>query len=117
MAHQFIVPANLPVPFDDGACDHLLDHPFPKEVRLQITPPTTPKGADYDVLQSPASIWEISHSGIVLLFIYPRTGAPEENVPEEWDAIPGARGCTPQNCTSHLPLIVNRFRYLHVAIS
>ena len=30
----------------------------------------------------------------------PRTAPPEENVPEEWNTIPGARGCTPQNCAS-----------------
>jgi peroxiredoxin len=33
------------------------------------------------------------------VFAYPRTGAPGESVPKEWDAIPGARGCSPQACS------------------
>lgn len=111
MSHQHNLPPNLPVPVDDGACDHLLDHSFPKEVRLRVTPAAAPKGKEYDSLQPLASIWELSQSGLVLLFIYPRSGAPDENVPEEWDAIPGARGCTPQNCTSALSLIVSRSQH------
>ena len=31
--------------------------------------------------------------------MYPRTGTPGEPSPPGWDAIPGARGCTPQSCT------------------
>jgi peroxiredoxin len=34
----------------------------------------------------------------VVVYVYPRTGVPGEPLPEEWDAIPGARGCTPQSC-------------------
>ena len=34
----------------------------------------------------------------LVLYVYPRTGEPGEPVPADWDAIPGARGCTPQNC-------------------
>jgi peroxiredoxin len=30
--------------------------------------------------------------------IYPRTGRPGVPSPRGWDAIPGARGCTPQSC-------------------
>jgi len=33
-----------------------------------------------------------------VLYIYPRTGRPDRPVPAEWDAIPGARGCTPESC-------------------
>src|SRR5439155_26196317 len=38
--------------------------------------------------------------GRVVVFAYPRTGNPTEpdEHQAEWDAIPGARGCTPQNC-------------------
>ncbi|GAM84304.1 hypothetical protein ANO11243_022980 [Dothideomycetidae sp. 11243] len=35
---------------------------------------------------------------LTIIFIYPRTGAPNESITAEWDAIPGARGCTPQAC-------------------
>jgi len=34
----------------------------------------------------------------VVLYIYPRTGRPNEPNPDGWDLIPGARGCTPQAC-------------------
>ncbi|MGH7373732.1 MAG: peroxiredoxin [Candidatus Rokuibacteriota bacterium] len=33
-----------------------------------------------------------------VLFLYPRTGEPGKAAGPEWDAIPGARGCTPQSC-------------------
>ena len=33
-----------------------------------------------------------------VLYIYPRTGKPGHEIPAEWDAIPGARGCTPESC-------------------
>src|SRR5436190_19459650 len=33
-----------------------------------------------------------------VLYIYPRTGHPDRPVTAEWDAIPGARGCTPETC-------------------
>ena len=36
--------------------------------------------------------------GTAVLFIYPRTGKPGEPLPDGWDLIPGARGCTPQSC-------------------
>ena len=35
---------------------------------------------------------------MTIVFCYPRTAAPGENVPAEWNEIPGARGCTPQAC-------------------
>ncbi|KAI4755564.1 thioredoxin-like protein [Aureobasidium sp. EXF-3400] len=40
-----------------------------------------------------------SLQGLVILFCYPRTGAPGETIPDEWNSIPGARGCTPQACS------------------
>lgn len=36
---------------------------------------------------------------MTILFCYPRTGGPNETIPDEWNAIPGARGCTPQACS------------------
>ena len=40
-----------------------------------------------------------SLSDLTIVFCYPRTGAPEETITEDWNAIPGARGCTPQACS------------------
>jgi peroxiredoxin len=37
-------------------------------------------------------------AGLSVVYTYPRTGRPEEPDSPEWDAIPGARGCTPQSC-------------------
>jgi peroxiredoxin len=34
----------------------------------------------------------------LVLYVYPATGTPGVPMPEGWDDIPGARGCTPQNC-------------------
>jgi len=33
-----------------------------------------------------------------VIYAYPMTGQPGTPRPEGWDEIPGARGCTPQNC-------------------
>ena len=33
-----------------------------------------------------------------VIYCYPMTGVPEKPLPEGWDMIPGARGCTPQTC-------------------
>jgi peroxiredoxin len=38
-------------------------------------------------------------AGRTVVYIYPRTGQPGEALPDGWDAIPGARGCTPQSCS------------------
>jgi peroxiredoxin len=37
-------------------------------------------------------------SGRTVVYCYPRTGRPDEDLPQGWDEIPGARGCTPQSC-------------------
>lgn len=73
------------MPVDDGACRHLEDASIP---RLAL--PST-KGRQ-------VSIRDESMRKAVVVFAYPRTGVPGRPVPAEWDAIPGARGCTPQAC-------------------
>jgi peroxiredoxin len=40
-----------------------------------------------------------SLSDLAIIFCYPRTGAPNETITEDWNSIPGARGCTPQACS------------------
>ena len=84
MTHDvYTLPPDLPAPIDDGAADHLLGTMLP-----QLT---------LDSSQGPVSMRELSRERLVL-YIYPRTGRPDRPVPEGWDAIPGARGCTPQSC-------------------
>jgi peroxiredoxin len=82
------LPADLPIPVDDGAADHLRDATLP-----DLTLPCT-------------SGRPVLLSGLVaptVVFFYPRTGVPGQHVGrgfngETWDEIPGARGCTPQSC-------------------
>jgi len=78
-----VLPANLPVPVDDGASDHLLGRPVPP-LSLMST-----SGEMVDLSSLP---------GRTVVYCYPLTGRPDVDLPEGWDEIPGARGCTPQSC-------------------
>jgi len=79
------LPADLPVPKDDGAADHLGGVHLPP---IQL-PATTGGTIDVAAIGSP---WAV-------LYVYPMTGRPDEEMPAGWDMIPGARGCTPQACS------------------
>jgi peroxiredoxin len=79
------LPADLPVPVDDGAADHLTGLELP-EVAL---PSTQGEPVDLRALAVEAAT--------LVLYVYPRTGRPGEVLPEGWDETPGARGCTVQN--------------------
>jgi peroxiredoxin len=79
-----ILPDALPVPQDDGGARHLTG------MRLPSLPLTATDGAQVDLSKL---------SGRTVVYIYPRTGVPGQPLPEGWDAIPGARGCTPQSCS------------------
>jgi peroxiredoxin len=81
------LPDDLPVPEDDGAADHLRGTRLP-QVALPATDGSTVR---LDELE-----------GRTVLFAYPRTGRPGQEAPggdDAWNAIPGARGCTPQACS------------------
>jgi len=78
------LPPDLPVPEDDGAADHLLGQPLP-DLRLPST-----LGGRLDLAAAARSR--------LVGYVYPRTGTPDEPLPDGWDDIPGARGCTPQSC-------------------
>jgi peroxiredoxin len=77
------LPKDLPVPQDDGACDHLAGMTLPP-----IGLPST-RGRVVDLSRL---------AGTAVVYIYPRTGRPDQELPTGWNAIPGARGCTPQSC-------------------
>jgi len=78
------LPADLPVPEDDGGADHLIGMALP-----ELALPSTLGGT-------------IAPSELVgtrlVAYVYPRTGKPGQALPAGWDDIPGARGCTPQSC-------------------
>lgn len=77
------LPKDLPVPQDDGACDHLAGMKLPS-----IALPST-RGRTVDLS---------SLGGATVIYIYPRTGRPDREPTPGWNDIPGARGCTPQSC-------------------
>src|SRR5216683_1852169 len=79
-----ILPADLPVPEDDGAARHLAGLRLPS-IALAAT-----DGTQVDLA---------ALAGRTVVYIYPRTGRPGVALPDGWDAIPGARGCTPQSCS------------------
>src|SRR5262245_23592977 len=79
-----VLPTGIPAPQDDGAARHLAGLKLPS-----VSLPAT-KGADVDLS---------SLKGLTAVYIYPRTGVPGQPLPDGWDAIPGARGCTPQSCS------------------
>ncbi len=80
----FELPADLPIPGDDGACDHL------PGMRLPALPLPATDGAVVDLA---------ALRGRSVVYVYPRTGHPDRPLPTGWNAIPGARGCTPQACS------------------
>lgn len=75
---------HLPKPLDDGAADHL------KGVKISSLCLKTTKNRSLDIGQLKTAV----------LFIFPKAGSSLEEATDYkiWDAIPGARGCTPQSC-------------------
>ena len=87
------LPADLPVPEDDGACQHLTGMHLP-DVALSSTQDSLTR-----LNQTSQSITNLSQTqGWVVVYCYPMTGTPGVALPDGWDSIPGARGCTPQSC-------------------
>jgi peroxiredoxin len=77
------LPSDLPVPVDDGMASHLLG--------LSVVPRSLPATTE-DLIDLSAL------TGRTVVYCYPRTGRPDQEPPDGWDLIPGARGCTPQSC-------------------
>ncbi len=77
------LPKDLPIPQDDGACNHLIGMKLPS-LALRST-----RGRRVDLSK---------FKGTTVVYIYPRTGRPDQEMLTGWNAIPGARGCTPQSC-------------------
>jgi peroxiredoxin len=79
-----VLPSGLRAPEDDGAARHLNALELPS-----VTLPAT-DGKQINLAELP---------GRTVIYIYPRTGVPGQPLPDGWDDIPGARGCTPQSCS------------------
>ncbi|MEV6055144.1 MerR family transcriptional regulator [Streptomyces sp. NPDC052107] len=78
------LPADLPVPEDDGAVDHLPGVKVPSLALLD----TAGRTVRLDALGPRRTV----------VYVYPLTGRPGTDLPEGWNSIPGARGCTPESC-------------------
>jgi peroxiredoxin len=78
------LPDDLPAPEDDGAADHLPGLDLP-DLSLSST------------VRGEANLAALGE-GLLVAYLYPRTGVPGQPLPAGWDDIPGARGCTPQSC-------------------
>lgn len=79
----YVLPSDLPVPEDDGGCDHLSGLKIPS-IKL------------HSIIGRYVDLAEVSQQPTVFFF-YPHTGKPGELIGKTWDSIPGARGCTPQS--------------------
>ena len=85
--------SKIPAPADDGAAAHLVGMTIPS-VSLVAT--------------DDSSVTLSALLGRTVVFAYPRTGEPGKiALVDDWDMIPGARGCTPQTCA---------FRDLHAEL-
>jgi peroxiredoxin len=101
MSDYAALPPDLPVPEDDGAADHLVGMVLPSLILA-----ATPAAGDGENAVVPAMREEVRSdadlaafgAGRVVVYVYPRTGVPGVPLPDGWDDIPGARGCTPQSC-------------------
>jgi peroxiredoxin len=84
MIDPYTLPDDLPAPVDDGAAEHLPG--------LAVPPLELPSTAGGSV-----SLADLD--GRTVVYAYPRTGRPgEPSLVDDWDLIPGARGCTPEAC-------------------
>ena len=80
MSHDvYTLPPGLPVPEDDGAADHIPGMELPDLV--------------LDSSQGPVNVRDFT-----VIYVYPRSGRPDQPLLPGWDETPGARGCTPQSC-------------------
>lgn len=84
MTNLSALPTDLPRSVDDGACDHLPGMALP-----HLSLKSTSGGS--------VSLGTLS-PGRTIIYCYPMTGLPGTQLPDGWDAIPGASGCTPQSC-------------------
>lgn len=78
------LPDDLPVPVDDGAADHLTGERLPV-LELEAT-----SGGPVNLA--------VPDGETLVVYAYPATGVPGRPLPDGWDQMPGARGCTPQSC-------------------
>lgn len=75
--------STIPAPEDDGGARHLIGLSLPS-ITLAAT-----DGQEVDLSKL---------DGRTVVYAYPMTGRPDVVLPDGWNMLPGARGCTPQSC-------------------
>jgi len=83
MKNLLTLPDDLPVPEDDGACNHLVGSKIPN---LKVIS-TNDREVDL-----------CTEAGIIVIYFYPMIGNSDSGPMVGWNETPGARGCTPQSC-------------------
>lgn len=81
-------PADLPAPVDDGGADHLPGARLPPAIVAATD------GAAVNLADPGPGVTVL----YLYLYLYPLTAHPGTDLPDGWDTIPGARGCTPEAC-------------------
>lgn len=81
---RYGLPDNLRVPVNDGSARHLVSMRLPDHM-LRAT-----DGRRVSLRSVTSGRW--------VLFVYPTTGVPGQDMPMGWEQIPGARGCTAEAC-------------------
>ena len=76
--------SKIPAPKEDEDLSHLLKY----KIKSVLLKSTNNQSIDLSKIK-----------GLSIIYIYPMTGQPNKPLPENWDNIPGARGCTPQSCS------------------
>lgn len=75
--------AKIPQPEDDGLANHLVGTELPA----------------LELMSTHGELVDLSSiGGRVVVYAYPMTAQPDVSLPDGWDMLPGARGCTPQSC-------------------
>lgn len=73
----------MPIPEDDGGCNHLLGERLPAVILAS----TSGNQLDLSAIE-----------GKIVVYCYPMTKQPDVAIPDGWEQIPGAAGCTLQSC-------------------
>ena len=76
--------STIPRPQDDGAAEHLTGRSV-TSISLRASDESQVNIADLD--------------GRTIIYAYPMTARPDTPLPDGWNMIPGARGCTTQSCS------------------
>jgi len=72
------------IPEDDGAADHIKNKTIP----------------DISLPNQEGNLLRLNRADTfrIILYFFPMTGRPDRPLPDNWNSIPGAKGCTIETC-------------------